>query len=86
MNCKQGDLAIIVGCVNVPVANGRIVRCVAFVPDYNIPAWDIDPPVVAPDGVYPSIHDSLLRPINNPGEDAVDEIVRLVGSPSGVTA
>lgn len=30
--------------------------------------------------------DRLLRPIHNPGDDAVDEMVQIVGKPEGVKA
>ena len=86
MNCKQGDLAIIVRCTLEPSANGKIVRCVSsFVIDGHV-GWEIDPFVKVSNGYYSSVVDRLLRPIRDPGDDAVDEIVRLVGKPEMVTA
>jgi len=80
MNCKQGDLAILIR--STAGNEGKIVRCVRFighgrrrrpgnvmrdVPDL----WEIDPPVRTWNG-GPSVHvqDAWLRPIRpEPGTD-----------------
>jgi len=73
MNCKQGDLVRFVGKIEpeLPVKNiyGWIGRCVEFVHD-EVDGWMVDPPI---DGVYNWCKDSALRPIDNPGDDEVDE-------------
>lgn len=93
MNCKQGDLAII---IKSRAGNeGKIVRCVRlhdFI-DRDIngwptgiigPRWVIDRPVpgLTNDG-HPNymftVADSCLRPIRP--TDGEDEILRLVGKP-----
>lgn len=49
------------------------------------PAWWIDPPLIAPDGeVHEGVIDFLLRPLRDPGDDAVDEILTLAGKPQEV--
>ena len=37
-------------------------------------------------GFYACTHDRNLRPIRDPGEDAVDEVLQRIGSPNEVTA
>lgn len=95
MNCKQGDLAVIVRsfCGN----EGRIVRCLKF---YGRGAfkdgtvfddiWIIDGRFARPDlkalrcGGDAAISDSWLRPIR-PG-DGEDETLTWAGKPEGVPA
>lgn len=86
MNCKPGDLAIVVRsiCGN----EGKVVRCIRLddrvssepsrMPDGTIvapePAWVIDRPLSDWEGEMSSYcWDSQLRPIRNPGDDAQDE-------------
>ena len=40
MNCKQGDLALVIGPVNAPCV-GKVVRCLRFVPA-NTPTCSTD--------------------------------------------
>lgn len=90
MNCKPGDLAVIVRstCGN----EGKIVRCVSLFfhpgflqPDFSIvagPAWVVEPPVVGWCGdVLPGVRDALLRPLRD--SDGEDEVLRMVGRPVG---
>jgi len=86
MNCQQNDLAIVVGSITEPSANGKIVRCLRLCAEKKLPAWEIDPPIQAKFGYYTSIMDQLLRPIRNPGADEVDEMVLLVERPDVVKA
>lgn len=106
MNCKQGDLAVIVAPYN-PANLGRIVRVVApigymragtlFTYEGRVLQatitgfywWTEGPVVIASVGssdgrLYPSNHscDSQLRPIRDPGDDAVDEVVQQLGKPA----
>lgn len=86
MNCKKGDLAVIV--ISAAGNEGRIVRCVGLTESrmfhiFRGPRWLIDKPV--PDslgGFIDSIADANLRPIRDPGEDATDEMVALLGKPA----
>lgn len=84
MNCKQGDLAIIVG--NGPNA-GKLVTCVQFYPVKTLlrvkgpvdvsNVWFIEPSLPAWNNTLSNyIQDSVLRPIRDPGDDAKDEMLR----------
>ena len=75
MNCRQGDLAVIVRSKLVwPL--GMIVRCVEFcVTENGDPGWILDRPLTHGQDVYTSVRDSCLRPIRDPGADAVDEML-----------
>lgn len=85
MNCKQGDLAVIVKCVGGKSQErniGHICRCVKAVrAPWGDPGWLIDPP--APLG-QTLCTDGSLRPIRDPGDDARDEMLRPL--PNEVTA
>lgn len=92
MNCKPGDLAVIVRSKNTRNI-GFITRCVAFKPTRRgEPAWLIDPPCpvgnyVDESGVFRLsdwAYDSHLLPIRDPGDDAKDEMLRPL--PHEVTA
>lgn len=79
MNCKEGDLAVVVrdNCGSL----GKIVRCIRLFESarwlnfddtqYSSPTWLVD--TVAPDGdgaLIPYFEDRNLRPLrDNPGED-----------------
>lgn len=88
MNCKQGDLAI-VSKVRGPGAggqgmehNGKIVRCVEMVVEDGFVAWIVEPRL----GRYHGVLDRNLRPLRNPGDDEVDEMLVMAGKPQGVAA
>lgn len=73
MNCKPGDLAVIVKSLSPDGAEhiGKIVRCVQVV-DHD--AWATDPVLIFSSGFGPILwFDRHLRPIRDPGPDAVDE-------------
>lgn len=92
--CRQGDLAIVVRsmCGN----EGRIVKCIARYDGIFVelngeivlinPSWVIEPhlPTIT-GGRSWAIADENLRPIRDPGDDAIDEIIQRVGKPSDVT-
>lgn len=75
---------------NVPRNAGKIVRCVKLlgacrlldineVPQHYPHAWQIDPPLVGWGGNNVSFcPDEWLRPIGNPGDDEVDETLRIL--------
>lgn len=109
MNCKPGDLAVIVGFSPAhPHLTGRIVEVIELAPvgcDFKLPdgkshrpcpvgEWVIrfqnavDLSVVRgrANALYAACHDSKLRPLRDPGEDATDEMLLLVGKPEGVPA
>ena len=88
MNCKQGDLAVI---VRSRAGNeGKIVRCVRFLGPVNytirkyVDSWEIDPPVMSFLGTLENAFpDDQLRPIR-PSEGQ-DETLTWAGKPEGVT-
>lgn len=91
LRCKQGDLAVVVKSAHDN--EGQIVLCVRLVNSYlqSTPGrevyatdgWEIDPPIPSwggPGGCW-IVPDSSLRPIRNPGLDAVDQTLEWVGAP-----
>jgi hypothetical protein len=88
MNCKQGDLAIIVK--STAGNEGKIVRCLKFVPaqkfytpDKKIvqwDAWEVDSAFISWNGTKTSIApDRMLKPIRD--NDGEDEMLRIAGKP-----
>ena len=79
MNCRPGDMAIITGVLPTSIGfecNGMIVQCVELFNDhYGSYSWLVNP---KPRG-FCAVADACLRPIRDPGDDAVDEMVQLVG-------
>jgi hypothetical protein len=75
MNCKPRDLAVVIRpskCGHPPRV-GAVVR-VAEISWMFPDCWVTDPPIVDPaDGREVHIEDIHLRPIRDPGDDAVDE-------------
>lgn len=72
MNCKQGDLAVLLWRSVAPEHHGRIVQCVRA----DGPWWTVTPelPIAGQPGRFWSgVHDSALRPLRDPGDDAQDE-------------
>lgn len=84
MNCKPGDLAIIVGSRSNPECNGIIVMIDRYAGDK---CWYVRGKLIEE---YARIHglglklfDARLRPIrDNPGED---EMLRIAGKPTELT-
>lgn len=94
MNCKPDDLVRYVGRIRRPNLYGWIGRTVKLISiSDGDRVWVVDPPL--PGGVVfyegrprrPEwVYDASLRPIRDPGDDAIDEMVLIVGKPEGVTA
>lgn len=83
LNCKQGDVAWIVRASN-PANLGKVVKCVTLLPahlwnapggrEYVAPGWVVDRPITTWSGqISNHVPDHQLRPIRDPGDDAVDE-------------
>lgn len=77
MNCKPGDMAVVVGSKSLGgQLNGSFVRCISLVPGEDY--WNVEalsPALIdlfRKHGVM-QIYDSKLRPIRDPGDDARDE-------------
>lgn len=90
MNCKPGDLAVIVE--SMAGNEGRIVTCLRLATEAEVdaanlaphraPYWHIDTEIPT---VWASVRlaaDMQLRPIRD--QDGEDQILRLVGKPEGV--
>lgn len=100
LNCKPGDLAIIVSVPRSTSprivaaieakALGRIVRCLTLARsnDGLSACWRITEPfsVLTPVGAidFFGIADKDLRPIRDPGDDAVDEVLAKLGAPTAL--
>ena len=92
MNCKQGDLAVVVRsvCGN----EGKIVRCLRYVRGMELgidgcwhecDIWETDTVMPGWTGALgKSIADSQLRPIRD--QDGEDETLTWAGKPQEVTA
>lgn len=82
MNCKKGELAVIIKSdPDKQHAIGHICRVVERWQHQFLrhePAWRIDPVV---SGGYDVVLDECLRPIRDPGDDAVDETLVRLGKP-----
>ena len=84
LNCKQGDLAMVVRGGRRPgsIPVGTIIQCRKFVPiSMNVDTGELVPDVWEIDYHAPldpkacdgwAIEDWRLRPLDNPGDEAVD--------------
>ena len=83
MNCKQGDLAIVVR--GYPASIGNIVRCLrpyggAWFGGSAIRGWETDGRVINHHGTWQSVvADDSLYPLRD--TDGVDEMLRITGLP-----
>lgn len=91
MNCKPGDLAVIVRSVVRPEAVGAVVRCVAFMPAPDgRAAWLIDRSLGGPIVTEMGLHqgdwwvDANMRPIRD--NDGEDETLSWAGKPQHIEA
>lgn len=82
MNCKPGDLALIVCAYNDPQHLGKIITCLKWWPDEWGGCWSTSPALHGAAGQEIGWHDDDLRPIRDPGEDAQDEMLRPLPAPS----
>ena len=93
MNCKKDDLAIFVK--SAAGNEGKIVRCVRLASQADLnsvrfidtegPVWVIDRLLLDNRGRHVALaKDESLRPIRDPGDDAVDEMVQKLGKPEEV--
>ena len=85
MNCKQGDVAVIVR--SVAGNEGKVVRCLELHPtpyaaqDGAGPRWVTDPPIIGCAGWIDAVLDANMRPLR--GQEGEDEVLRLAGRPVG---
>lgn len=94
MNCKQGDLAVIVRSVTGSNL-GKVVRCLSYAGEVYalrpegtfgpFPRWKIDRELPGWDGVSrPYVFDKNLRPLRD--NDGDDETLARASKPEQVTA
>ena len=82
MNCKPGDLAVIVRAAKKHSQYlGRIVTVVSW--DAIECEWDLD---LTHNGLIVTAPDEYLRPIRPQPDDATDEMVLIAGLPQEVVA
>lgn len=84
MNCKPGDLAVVIR--SHAGHEGKIVRCIRFLGKVHLwngsDRWETD--IELPNrfgNVTCTMRDAYLRPIRNPGDDAVDETLQRLPAP-----
>jgi hypothetical protein len=87
MNCKPGDLAVIVRGISgwSDYCIGRIVTVTKLAANESgDPAWRYEPEIVCVKHGRPFdvIEDSMLRPLRDPGEGATDETLLWLPSPT----
>lgn len=86
MNCKQGELAVIVkASPHQRREIGHICRILQPVtrPSDNAPGWHFEPPTALGNDCCV---DEFMRPIRDPGDGAQDESLQWVPSPGWIPA
>lgn len=80
MNCKPGDLAIV---VDAPAHAAHVIGCIGTcISTFELDGrtiWNFDPPAK---GHYWGVNDFWLRPIRDPGDDARDETLNWLPVPT----
>jgi hypothetical protein len=92
MNCKPGDLAVVVRAG--PLTQdflGRLVTVKRPGPDLFVDgivyaSWEYEPELRNSVGVVQAIEDACLRPIRDPGDDARDQTLNWLPAPTKETA
>lgn len=86
MNCKQGDLAMVVGG-NHPHLYGRLITVYHVVGCNQFGAlWSYGEKLLVGERIIEHVEDCCLKPVRDHGDDAVDEMVQLVGSATARTS
>jgi hypothetical protein len=91
MNCKPNDMAMVIRS-QYPDMLGRIIRVTTLlklndVPEEQVHAWLYEGDLrTDTGGRIAAAEDCCLRPIRDPGDDAVDEMVELCGNATARTA
>jgi len=92
MNCQQGDLAIVMDDPKMSSDglgrnSGKIVRCLKLHPKFKFDrmepctVWETDTEFYAGHERHNLMPDYRLKPIRDPGDDAIDETIRRLGTP-----
>lgn len=94
MNCKPGDLAMVVKgrsvgvvCTCIRLASIGETLDLGYDVELDGPMWVTDKSFQSTWGDWDCLmFDDFLRPLRDPGDDAVDEMVERVGKPEGIPA
>lgn len=94
MNCKPGDLARVVDCGTYTDRLVEVVRMHGLITKYAAlgALWFVKPIGFTPHDCNLTVDgemllpDNRLRPIRDPGDDAVDEVIQRIGTPHKETA
>lgn len=79
MNCKPGDLAIVVS--GSPAENvGRVITCLRWVRLFDIDFWYYEGALVFEGERCPLVADDCLRPLRP--DEGTDEMLRIAGLPA----
>lgn len=85
MNCKPKDIARVIDndeTRHYGTAD-KIVRVMeSFIGNGGLPAWVLEEEIETKFGTIYALSDRLLRPIRDPGDDAVDETLLRLPAPS----
>lgn len=84
MNCKPGDLAVIVNATSQKRHIGKIVRVLERHEYAGQWGWKTTPELLMHDGRWIAWLDENLRPIRD--NDGEDETLQWAGKPEGVAA
>jgi hypothetical protein len=85
VNCKKGDLAIVIG--GRPQELGHVLKVTRRTEFLGVACWYTEPRYLDHDGVLLLFRDAHLRPIGKPGDDATDETLlwKPINRPEEVT-
>ena len=85
LNCKPGDMAILVSSSTAPQHIGKIVKCTSLFDISGKAFWVIEQALENPSGIdYWAIADDRLKPIRP--DEGDDETLNWAGKPEEVTA
>lgn len=83
MNCRPGDLAIVIRSRSGlnPQHIGRLLKVVGP-SKFHLEHWETEPELRSICGNFIDWHDQSLKPIRDPGDDAVDQTLLWLPVPS----
>jgi hypothetical protein len=85
MNCKPGDLAVVVRAFSDPTQLGKMVRVVEW--DGGVGGLTVEPPIITNGRPWRSVDDCALRPIrpDETPEESQDAMLLLTQIPQKET-
>lgn len=86
MNCKPGDMAMVMRSW-YPQLLGRLITVHELAGENQMgPIWTYTGNLAVQGVTIEYVEDCCLKPIRDPGDDAVDEMVQLCGNATARTA